>query len=287
MSKQLSVALAQVTQREFTDDLTGYAQEMEKILSPPSGIQMVVHPELHLFGSDMTPSALQEIARSLDSKFVGELGAIAKRFGIWLVPGSIVEPAPNNNVYNTALVFNPAGELVSFYRKIFPWRPSEPFTMGNEFSIFEIPGLGCVGLNICYDIWFPEVTRQLTWMGAELIVNLVRTTTPDRKQELVLVQASSIVNQVYILSVNAAAPKAMGRSLVVDPDGDVVDQILDDSNTVIQSIIDFDRVAQIRQNGTAGVNRMWDQFLPNDPVINFPIYAGRINPRTWRPGMNK
>ena len=287
MSKQLSVALAQVTQREFTDDLTGYAQEMEKILSPSSGIQMVVHPELHLFGSDMTPSALQEIARSLDSKFVEELGAIAKRFGIWLIPGSIVEPAPNNNVYNTALVFNPAGELVSFYRKIFPWRPSEPFTMGNEFSIFEIPGLGCVGLNICYDIWFPEVTRQLTWMGAELIVNLVRTTTPDRKQELVLVQASSIVNQVYILSVNAAAPKAMGRSLVVDPDGDVVDQILDDSNTVIQSIIDFDRVAQIRQNGTAGVNRMWDQFLPNDPVINFPIYAGRINPRTWRPGMNK
>ena len=287
MSKQLSVALAQVTQREFTDDLTGYAQEIEKILSPSSGIQMVVHPELHLFGSDMTPSALQEIARSLDSKFVEELGAIAKRFGIWLIPGSIVEPAPNNNVYNTALVFNPAGELVSFYRKIFPWRPSEPFTMGNEFSIFEIPGLGCVGLNICYDIWFPEVTRQLTWMGAELIVNLVRTTTPDRKQELVLVQASSIVNQVYILSVNAAAPKAMGRSLLVDPDGDVVDQILDDSNTVMQTIIDFDRVAQIRQNGTAGVNRMWDQFLPNDPVINFPIYAGRINPRTWRPGMNK
>ncbi len=54
MSKQLSVALAQVTQREFTDDLTGYAQEMEKILSPSSGIQMVVHPELHLFGSDMS-----------------------------------------------------------------------------------------------------------------------------------------------------------------------------------------------------------------------------------------
>ena len=287
MSKQLSVALAQVTQRKFTDDLTGYAQEIEKILSPSSGIQMVVHPELHLFGSDMSASALQEIARSLDSKFVEELGEIAKRFGIWLIPGSIVEPAPNNNVYNTALVFNPAGELVSFYRKIFPWRPSEPFTMGNEFSIFEIPGLGCVGLNICYDIWFPEVTRQLTWMGAEVIVNLVRTTTPDRKQELVLVQASSIVNQVYILSVNAAAPKAMGRSLVVDPDGDVVDQILDDSNTVMHSIIDFDRVAQIRRNGTAGVNRMWEQFLPNDPVINLPIYAGRINPRTWRPGMNK
>lgn len=287
MSKKISLALAQVTQRKFTDDLTEYTKEIEKILSSSSRIQMVVHPELHLFGSDMSTDALQEIAQSLDSKFVGELGEIAKRFGIWLIPGSIVEPAPNNGVYNTALVFNPAGELISFYRKIFPWRPSEPFTMGSEFSVFELPGLGRVGLNICYDIWFPEVTRQLTWMGAELIVNLVRTTTPDRKQELVLVQASSIVNQVYMLSVNAAGPIAMGRSLVVDPDGDVVKQVLDDSNSIIYTVIDFDRVAQIRRDGTAGVNRMWDQFLSNDPEISLPIYTGRINPRTWRPRINR
>ena len=287
MSKKISVAAAQVTQRKFTYELSSYAQDIAEILSRSPGTKMVVHPELHLFGSDMSAAALQEIAQSLDSKFVSELGEIAKRFGIWLIPGSIVEPAPNIGVYNTALVFNPAGELVSFYRKIFPWRPSEPFTMGSEFSVFELPGLGRVGLNICYDIWFPEVTRQLTWMGAELIVNLVRTTTPDRKQELVLVQANSIVNQVYILSVNAAAPIAMGRSLVVDPDGDVLEQVLDDSNSVIYTVIDFDRVAQIRRDGTAGVNRMWDQFLPNDPEINLPIYTGRIHPRTWRPGMNK
>jgi predicted amidohydrolase len=285
MSKKISVALAQVTQRQFTNDLTDYTREIEKILSGSSETQMVVYPELHLFGSDTSAKALQEIAQSLDSKFVTDLGEIAKRFGIWLIPGSIVEPAPDNGVYNTALVFNPAGELVSFYRKIFPWRPSEPFTMGSEFSVFELPGLGRVGLNICYDIWFPEITRQLTWMGAELIVNLVRTTTPDRKQELVLVQASSIVNQVYILSINAAAPIAVGRSIVVDPDGDIVEQALDDSNLFIYTDIDFDRVAQIRSQGTAGVNRMWEQFLPHDPDINLPIYAGRINPRTWRPGM--
>lgn len=284
---KISVAIAQATQRQFTDDLTGYGEEIETILNRSPGTQMVIHPELHLFGSDMSTDALSEIAQSLDSEFVREVGEIAKRFGIWLIPGSVVEPAPNNGVYNTALVFNPAGELVSFYRKIFPWRPSEPFTMGSEFSVFELPGLGRVGLNICYDIWFPEVTRQLSWMGAELIVNLVRTTSADRKQELVLVQASAIVNQVYILSVNAAAPKAMGRSLVVDPDGDIVEQALDDSDCIIYTVIDFDRVAQIRRDGTAGVNRMWEQFLPQDPDINLPIYNGRINPRTWRPGMNR
>ena len=109
MSKKISVALAQATQRKFTDNLTEYAHEIENILSSSSGIQMVVHPELHLFGSDMSIDALSDIAQSLDGKFVGELGEIANRFGIWLIPGSIVEPAPNNGVYNTALVFNPAG----------------------------------------------------------------------------------------------------------------------------------------------------------------------------------
>lgn len=285
MSKKISVALAQVTQRPFTDDLTDYAQNVEKILSGSSGIQMVVHPELHLFGSDMTLPSLQSIARSLDSKYIKELGKIARDFGVWLVPGSIVEPAPNDGVYNTAIVFNPAGELVASYRKIFPWRPSEPFTMGTEFSVFDLPGLGRVGLNICYDIWFPEVTRQLTWMGAEAVINLVRTTTPDRKQELVLVQATAIVNQIYILSINAAAPIAMGKSLVVDPDGDVIKQIPDDKDSIIYTNIDFNRVAHIRREGTAGTNRMWEQFLPTDPIINLPVYEGRISPRTWRPGM--
>lgn len=286
MSKKISVALAQVTQRQFIVDLTAYAQEIEKMINGSAGIQMVIHPELHLFGSDMSPDSLREIAQPLDGKFVKELGGLAKRFGIWLIPGSIVEPAPNNGIYNTALVFNPNGELVTFYRKIFPWRPSEPFMMGTEFSVFELPGLGRVGLNICYDIWFPEVTRQLAWMGAEVIINLVRTTTPDRKQELVLVQSTAIVNQVYILSINAAAPVAMGKSLVVDPDGDIVEQLFDDSNSIIYTSIDFNRVTQIRHEGTAGSNRMWEQFLPNDPIINLPIYDGRISPRTWRPGMS-
>ena len=134
MSKKISVALAQVTQRKFTDNLTEYAQEIEKILSSSSGIQMVVHPELHLFGSDMSADALQEIAQSLDSKFVGELGEIAKRFGIWLIPGSIVEPAPNNGVYNTALVFNPAGELVSFIERFFLGVPLSRSLWGVNFQ---------------------------------------------------------------------------------------------------------------------------------------------------------
>jgi len=84
MSMKISVALAQASQRQFTDNLANYAEEIELIISNSPGTNMVVHPELHLFGSDMSTDALQKIAQPLNSKFVGELGEIAKRFGIWL-----------------------------------------------------------------------------------------------------------------------------------------------------------------------------------------------------------
>ncbi len=284
MSSKISVALAQTTQLAFNHDLSEYESDVKKILTGMTGERMVIHPELHLFGCEMKIPELRKIAQPLDSDFVINLGKIAAKLGTWLVPGSIVEPAPNGNVYNTALVFDPSGKLVSHYRKIFPWRPSEPFTPGNEFVVFDIPDLGRFGITICYDIWFPEVVRQLTWMGAEVIINLVRTTTPDRKQELVLLQATSIMNQVYMLSVNAAAPVAMGRSLVVDPDGEVLEEVLDDQPSVIYTEVDFDRVMQIRTEGTAGTNRMWEQFLPDEPIIKLSIYDGRIDPRAWCPG---
>ncbi len=70
----------------------------------------------------------------------------------------------------------------------------------------DLAGIGRVGLNICYDAWFPEVSRQLAWMGAEVILNVVKTTAPDRRQELVLAKANAIVNQVFVVSVNCAGP---------------------------------------------------------------------------------
>ena len=72
-------------------------------------------------------------------------------------------------------------------------------------------------MTVCYDAWFPEVSRQLAWMGAELLLNVALTPTGDRAQEVVLAQANAIVNQVFVASVNAAAPRGQGRSLLVDP----------------------------------------------------------------------
>ncbi len=283
MSRILPVALVQAEQ--LVGDIDAYAREVAALTAQMAPHPLIVHPEVHLFGrhGDLSLAALLDIAQPLDGRLVRDLAQMAGDLKAWLVPGSIVEPAPFGGVYNTTVVLSPEGKLVASYRKIFPWRPSEPYTPGTEFTVFPIPGIGRFGIAICYDIWFPEVCRQLTWMGAEVIINPVRTTTPDRAQELVLLRANAITNQVFMLSVNAAGPDANGQSLVVDPDGDVLAHVAHDQHEVVRLDIDLDRVTAVRRDGTAGVSRMWSQFRPGDRCIPLSVYDGRIDPDTWNP----
>lgn len=248
---------------------------------------MAVFPELHLCGVDalgaQAHEQLREIAEPLDGPRVKALGELAGDLGMWLLPGTVCERGPEGQLYNTAVVFSPEGRLTASYRKIFPWRPSEPYDPGDRFVVFDIPGTGRIGLSICFDAWFPEVARHLAWMGAEVIVNPVMTTTADRAQEVVLARANAIVNQVYVVSVNTAGPLGRGHSLVVDPEGRVRAEASGDGSTILTDVIDLDDVTRVRKHGTAGVTRIWDHFSDDDAPIDLPLYDGRINPRTWRP----
>jgi len=83
-----------------------------------------------------------------------------------------------------------------------PRRPYEVCRPGDRFVTVDISERGRIGLSICYDTWFPELARQLARLGAELIIAPTLTPTSDRPQELP--QATAIINQVYLVSVNGA-----------------------------------------------------------------------------------
>jgi len=117
-------------------------------------------------------------------------------------------------------------------------------------------------------------------MGAEVIVVPTLTPTSDRPQELVLTQANAIVNQVYVVSVNGAAPYGTGRSLIVDPEGLIRHQA-GEGATVISDVLDLDAVRRVRRYGTTGLNRMWSQFRNDDEALELPLYNGRVHPATW------
>jgi predicted amidohydrolase len=284
----LRVVAAQAAPLSIGADLSQFETQCAALVSERPHPQILVFPELHLFGADEHPAgdkseALRQSAVPLDGTLVAELGAIARRLGVWLLPGSICERGPADELSNTAVLFAPEGDLVASYRKVFPWRPYEPYQPGDRFVVAELPGIGRVGLSICYDAWFPEVARHLAWYGADVVLNVVKTTTPDRPQEVVLARANSIVNQVFTVSVNCAGPPGMGQSLVVDPEGTVLEQSEDARECVLVADLDLGAVANVRRHGTAGLNRMWSQFLPDDAVLELPLYDGRIAPQNWEP----
>jgi len=241
--------------------------------------QLAVLPELHL---SAPPSTLEEhsgyareVAVEIPGPLTEALGRIAAESEIWLVPGSVYELASDGRVHNTAVVLAPDGELVASYRKVFPWQPHETCAPGEEFVTFDIPEVGRVGLAICYDGSFPETFRQLAWMGAELILQVNLTTTSDREQELVMARANAIFNQLYVVSLNAASPAGVGRSLIADPEG-LVRVASGAGEEMLTDVLDLEAVERVRRFGTAGVSRMWEQMMREGPGIQLPMYGGPV-----------
>ncbi|CAM5407406.1 Carbon-nitrogen family hydrolase OS=Streptomyces alboniger OX=132473 GN=CP975_18120 PE=3 SV=1 [Streptomyces alboniger] len=165
------------------------------------------------------------------------------------MPGSVYERGADGRVYNTAPVYSPAGERVAEYRKVFVAAPRD-HGAGRRFrGVRDMGDHGRVGLSICYDAWFPEVTRHLAWQGADLVLNLVRTPTVDRAQEVVLAQANAIVNQVFMASLNAAAPDGVGRSVLVDPEGRVRAEAGPGPAEVLTDVLDLAEARRVRRGG--------------------------------------
>jgi formamidase len=162
---------------------------------------------------------------------------------------------------------------VARYRKVFPWQPHESCAPGESFVTFDIPDVGRIGLSICYDGSFPETCRQLAWMGAEVVLQPSLTTTSDREAEIVMARANAIFNQLYVVSLNAAAPAGLGRSVIVDPEG-IVRSEAGGSEELITDVLDLDAVTRVRRFGTAGVSRMWDQFGRQRERVQLPVYDG-------------
>jgi formamidase len=264
------------------------AERVRAVRAAIPHVQLVAAPELHL---SAPPPILEEhsgyareVAVEIPGPLTEGLGRIAAESEVWLVPGSVYELAEDGRVHNTALVFAPDGALVARYRKVFPWQPHEACAPGEEFVTFEIPEVGRVGLAICYDGSFPETFRQLAWMGAELVLQVNLTTTSDREQELVMARANAIFNQLYVVSLNAAQPAGVGRSVVVDPEG-LVRVAGGSGEEVLSDVLDFDAVDRVRRFGTAGVSRMWDQVLREGPGIELPMYGGTMREPAAAPSL--
>lgn len=194
----------------------------------------------------------------------------ARRHGIWLIPGSMYE-SDGGLVFNTAPVIAPDGDVIARYRKQFPWLPYEKgVTPGDRNTVFEVPGVGRFGMNICYDIWFPETVRALVWQGADVILHPSLTSTIDRSAEIAMVSAHAAMNQCYVVDVNLAGPVGVGQSCIAGPGGEVLHQA-GKGKEIIPIRIDLNYLHEVRERGWHGLGQPLKSF--RDSTLEFPQYA--------------
>ncbi|MEW5721517.1 MAG: carbon-nitrogen hydrolase family protein [Thermodesulfobacteriota bacterium] len=262
MSRMLGIAGVQMEVGPG-DNRDNMARQLAGLVAKHPWVELVLFSELCSFGPDM------KFAEPIPGPTLDLFRDLARTHRVWLAPGSIYERT-GNGVYNTVPIIDPDGRLVTQYRKIFPWRPYETALPGREFCTFDLPGRGRVGLCTCYDQWFPEVVRQLTWMGAEIILNPTMTVTDDRPLELILSRANAICNQVYFFSVNGLGHGGIGSTVLVDPEGTVLDQAGREEG-VVAARIDLDRVSEVRREGTLGFCQVLKSL--RDHSGTFPVYV--------------
>lgn len=237
--------------------------KIEVLTSVYPWVQMVVFSELCAFG----PLTLH--AQAFPNKVENEFREIARKHGIWLIPGTLFEKK-EDKIYNTATVINPDGEIAGRYHKMFPFYPYETgVTGGNDFLIFDVPAVGRFGITICYDIWFPETSRTLAVNGVEVILHPTLTGTIDREIELSIVQATAATNQCFIFDINGLGDGGTGRSIICGPDGRVMYQA-GTGEEMIPIEVDMERVHRSRENGILRLGQPLKSF--RDRTVDFTIY---------------
>jgi predicted amidohydrolase len=227
-------------------------------------VQMAVFSELAPHGP------LTRTAEPMPGETEQRFQAAAKRHGLWLIPGSMFEKAEDGRIFNTAPVISPDGEVIARYRKMFPFYPYEQHVdPGTEFCVFDVPGVGRFGVSICYDIWFPETTRQLTAQGAEVLLHPVLTGTTDRNAELAIARATAVQFQCYVFDVNGLGAGGVGKSCVVDPAANLLYQAAGQEE-MFPLEIDLDLVRRQREIGVNGLGQVLKSF--RDRQVDFPVY---------------
>ena len=238
-----------------------------------SGADLAVFPEATMarFGSD-----LRAAAEPLDGPFCTGLAAACAAAGVAAVVG-VFEPAADGRVHNTAVAFSGAGDLVASYRKLHLFdalgqRESDLVAPGDDVVVTPLAG-ATVGLQICYDIRFPELTRALAIGGASLVTVSAAWQAGLFKEEhwVTLLRARAIENTVWIAAVDQVpdpgakptrAPAGVGRSMLVDPLG-VVRCDLGPSAGVTVVNADMALVETVRAALPSLANRRADLFWKN------------------------
>jgi len=227
-----------------------------------AGASLVVFPEATMATFGDASLDLSSVAEPLDGPFVSALVEGAARHGVTVVAGLFEqvaesEPGPGagpGRVHNTVVVVGPGGVLGS-YRKVHLFdalgaRESDRVVPGDPAGALAVPlGEGLVlGVMTCYDLRFPELARVLVDRGATVLALPAHWYNGPGKAAVweTLVRARAIESTAYVVAAGKPEDEAVGRSMVVDPLGDVLVELGGKDEGLALADISSTRVSAVR-----------------------------------------
>ncbi|EDX83652.1 hydrolase, carbon-nitrogen family [Synechococcus sp. PCC 7335] len=255
--------LAAALQMTSVPDLEKNLAQAEELidLATRRGAELVTLPENFSFlGDEEAKFSQAENIRAASEKFIKTM---AQRYRITLLGGGYPVPSPDSRTYNTAILVNANGEELLRYEKVHlfdvnlpdgnTYQESARVTSGTAMpEVYKSDRLGQLGISVCYDVRFPELYRQLSKAGAEvLIVPAAFTAFTGKDHWQVLLQARAIENTCYMIApaqtgFHNARRQSHGHAMIIDPWGIT---LADAGDTVGMAIAEIhpSRIEQVRR----------------------------------------
>ena len=254
---KIKFALCQMT---VVDDKKQNVDKAKLMISKAinSKVNFIILPEM--FNCPYNNDKFIEYAESeTDSYTLNEISNEAKLNKVYILAGSIPE-RENNKIYNSSYLFNPDGEIIAKHRKMhlfdidvegkITFKESDVLSSGDELSVVETD-FGKIGIGICYDIRFLELSRLMAESGALILIypGAFNMTTGPAHWEL-LFRSRALDNQVFTIGVAPALNKdasyhSYGHSIAVNPWGEVIMQA-DTKEELLITEIDLNEIKKVR-----------------------------------------
>ena len=192
---------------------------------------LVAFPEFMMFytNSSQTSKQLANLAETINGNFIKTISKTAKENHIDVV-GSFYEKSPKKDrVYDTSFVIDKTSKVISTYRKIhlydaLGFRESDKMVKGSKIAKPVTTSIGKIGMMICYDLRFPEMSRSLAVAGSEILIIPSAWVKGNMKEEhwITINKTRAIENGCYVIAPDQVGNIYCGRSIAVDPYGKIL-----------------------------------------------------------------
>jgi len=197
------------------DELTALAQRAAEM-----GCHIIAFPEDTLGTLEWEAGHWDESAQFLaaaEEQMLARFGEIAASRGVYIICCN--DCVEDGLVYNTAILLGRDGREIGRYHKVNLPLSEKARTPGTHFPVFEAPGIGTIGMCICYDMVFPETTRALALAGADIVFHLTMggASMAGSDASLAAFRTRAADNFIYVVVAFRG-----GGSLIVNPKGEIL-----------------------------------------------------------------